>query len=78
MNIPDPGSTFVEYCISRGAGELLLQWSMPRTVLPANILTDVCLKYYLLQCGMLNCRIIVFRMEFDKTRWSCPWNSDQN
>ena len=21
---------------------------------------------------------IVYRMEFDKTRWSCPWNSDQN
>ena len=22
--------------------------------------------------------LIVYRMEFDKTRWSCPWNSDQN
>ena len=22
--------------------------------------------------------LIVFRMEFDKTRWSCPWKSDQN
>ena len=22
--------------------------------------------------------VIVFRMEFHKTRWSCPWNSDQN
>ena len=22
--------------------------------------------------------LVVFRMEFDKTRWSCPWNSDQN
>ena len=22
--------------------------------------------------------IFVYRMEFDKTRWSCPWNSDQN
>ena len=21
---------------------------------------------------------IVYRMEFDKTKWSCPWNSDQN
>ena len=21
---------------------------------------------------------IVFRMEFDKTKWCCPWNSDQN
>ena len=21
---------------------------------------------------------IVYRMEFDKTQWSCPWNSDQN
>ena len=21
--------------------------------------------------------LIVFRMEFDLTRWSCPWNSDQ-
>ena len=24
----------------------------------------------------LCCRFIVYRMEFDKTRWSCPWNSD--
>ena len=23
-------------------------------------------------------KFIVFQMEFDKTRWSCPWNSDQN
>ena len=23
-------------------------------------------------------KIIVYRMEFDKTRWSCPWNSDQS
>ena len=22
--------------------------------------------------------IFVYRMEFDKTRWSCSWNSDQN
>ena len=22
--------------------------------------------------------IIVYRMEFDKTSWSCSWNSDQN
>ena len=22
--------------------------------------------------------LIVYRMEFDKTKWSCPWNSDQN
>ena len=22
--------------------------------------------------------MIVFRMEFDKTKWSCPWNNDQN
>ena len=22
--------------------------------------------------------LIVFQLEFDKTRWSCPWNSDQN
>ena len=22
--------------------------------------------------------VVVFRMEFDKTRWSCLWNSDQN
>ena len=21
---------------------------------------------------------IVYQMEFDKTKWSCPWNSDQN
>ena len=23
-------------------------------------------------------RLFVYRMEFDKTRWSCSWNSDQN
>ena len=23
-------------------------------------------------------KIIVYRMEFDTTRWSCSWNSDQN
>ena len=22
--------------------------------------------------------LVVYRMEFDKTRWSCSWNSDQN
>ena len=22
-------------------------------------------------------QIIVYRMEFDKTKWSCPWNSDR-
>ena len=22
--------------------------------------------------------LFVFRMELDKTRWCCPWNSDQN
>ena len=22
--------------------------------------------------------LIVYRMDFDKTKWSCPWNSDQN
>ena len=22
--------------------------------------------------------VIVFPMEFDKTKWPCPWNSDQN
>ena len=27
--------------------------------------------------GIQSC-FIVYRMEFYKTRWSCPWNSDQN
>ena len=27
---------------------------------------------------MVSESVIVFRMQFDKTRWSCPWNSDQN
>ena len=22
--------------------------------------------------------LFVYRMEFDKTKWCCPWNSDQN
>ena len=22
--------------------------------------------------------LIVYQIEFHKTRWSCPWNSDQN
>ena len=25
-----------------------------------------------------NFHYIVYRMEFDTTSWSCPWNSDQN
>ena len=25
-----------------------------------------------------SCQLIVYRMEFEKTRWSCSWNSDQN
>ena len=30
--------------------------------------------------GIILCyyNIIVYRMEFDKIRWSCPWNSDQD
>ena len=27
---------------------------------------------------LYNTILIVYRMEFDKTRWSCSWNSDQN
>ena len=30
------------------------------------------------QKEIMNLTFIVFQMEFDKTRWSCPWNSDQN
>ena len=35
----------------------------------SNISTRYTLNWYI--------NIIVYQMEFERTRWSCPWNSDQ-
>ena len=40
--------------------------------------TSMLLAFVLLQVDLMLFLLIVFRMEIDKTRWSRPWNSDQN
>ena len=42
-----------------------------------NSLMLFCTHYIVHNNNDITTNIIVYRMEFDKTRWSCPWNSDK-
>ena len=61
-------------------------WMFPNNTIRDHIINDFhfCLLWISLETPQnfisFTClvTIIVFRVEFDKTRWSCPWNSDQN